>query len=265
MGLTFLAPVVTVAEEWSRELARVVRENSYTPVSEALLTSQDDKKILAQLDPACRVLSVKPASLDSIRGFIPEGSVQGPILFHSRIAYFKIHSFGRRTARDFYRALTAISGSPISGLVIDLRGNKGGLLASAKECMEFWIPAGQVYMTVISRDGKESVCVSKNRSPLDIPTVLLVDNRSASCAEAFAGCLAAAKKATVVGVPTFGKQTVQEAFPLDSRHLLFLTTGQYRIPGMVGNAVMPEMVVHEEAKQLRAALMLLQQRDRNNP
>ncbi len=257
--LTFLAPAVMAAQVWTDELAKVVREHSYARVSEASLASRDDKRILGQLDPACRVLTVKPASLDFIRGFISEGSVKGPIFFHPRIAYFKIHSFGRRTAKDLYRALTAISSSPISGLVIDLRGNRGGLLSSARECMEFWIPKGQIYLTLTDKDGRENIFVSKNKKPLDIVTVLLVDGQTASCAEAFAGCLAAAKKAKLVGMPTYGKQTVQEAFPLDSRHLLFLTTGQYRIPGKDGSAVVPEMLVHQESKQLKTALMLLQQ------
>ena len=244
-------------EGWIEELIKVVRSRSYKSLPIEVLVSGDAQRILRGLDGASRIVAVKPSSLDVLRGFVPEQSIEGPLLFRPRIAYFKIRYFGRRTARDFFEALRKISSKPPTGLIIDLRCNHGGLLAGAKELTEAWIPAGEPFLTVVGRDEKSSTFVSSNAKPLKLPTVLLVDAATASCAEIFAASLKAAKKAQWVGVPTYGKRSIQEAFPLDARHLLFLTTGHYRLPGMNSRALVPDVHVSRASEQLKTALKLI--------
>jgi carboxyl-terminal processing protease len=155
------------------------------------------------------------------------------------IGFVRIASFGERTASELSAALDEIAAtSDIRGLVIDLRGNPGGLLTSAVEVCDLFLEDGVIVHTRGRRssDAEKSSTLDARRASAGsklpgVPAVVLVDGLTASAAEIVAACLQDAGRAKVVGSRTFGKGTVQSILPLsDDRGLLKLTTSEYLRP-----------------------------------
>lgn len=156
--------------------------------------------------------------------------------------FVRITSFGDRTAAELRRALDAIGDSqataesPARGLVIDLRGNPGGLLAAAVECCDHLLDDGVIVSTrgraaagdVVAVDVRKA---TRGAAVAGLPIAVLVDGLTASAAEVMAACLQDHGRAVVVGSRTFGKGTVQSLLPLsDGSGLVKLTTSEYVRP-----------------------------------
>lgn len=155
-----------------------------------------------------------------------------------RVAYVRITSFGERTVGELAKALATIEAAgDVRGVVIDLRGNPGGLMTAAVEACDLLLEEGVIVHTrkhrslvsgatpVDSRRATAGACLP------DVALTVLVDGLTASAAEIVAACLQDAGRATVVGSRTFGKGTVQSILPLsDDRGLLKLTTSEYLRP-----------------------------------
>lgn len=154
------------------------------------------------------------------------------------VGYVRITSFGERTAGELAKALAAIEATGnVCGLVIDLRGNPGGLMSAAVDVCDLLLEEGVIVHTRKHRSTAAGATPVDSRratvgaSLRDEAVVVLVDGLSASAAEIVAACLQDAGRATVVGSRTFGKGTVQSILPLsDDRGLLKLTTSEYLRP-----------------------------------
>jgi len=155
------------------------------------------------------------------------------------IGFVRITSFGERTASELAAAVDEIAATnDVRGLVIDLRGNPGGLLTSAVEVCDLFLDDGVIVHTrgrrssaadaTTTLDARRASAGSKLPG---VPAVVLVDGLTASAAEIVAACLQDAGRARVVGNRTFGKGTVQSILSLsDDRGLLKLTTSEYLRP-----------------------------------
>ena len=117
-------------------------------------------------------------------------------------------------------------------LVLDLRGNGGGLLQEAVSIVSLFVPRGSVVVTARGRDPKDVVTYKTFRDPLDLklPLVVLVDSGSASASEIVAGALQDMDRATIMGQRTFGKGLVQSIRPLPYGGQLKVTTAKYYTP-----------------------------------
>lgn len=117
-------------------------------------------------------------------------------------------------------------------LVLDLRGNGGGLLQEAVSIVSLFVPKGSVVVTARGRDPKDVVTYKTYREPLDLklPLVVLVDSGSASASEIVAGALQDMDRATIMGQRTFGKGLVQSIRPLPYGGHLKVTTAKYYTP-----------------------------------
>ena len=117
-------------------------------------------------------------------------------------------------------------------LVLDLRGNGGGLLQEAVSIVSLFVPRGSVVVTARGRDPKDVVTYKTFRDPLDLklPLVVLVDSGSASASEIVAGALQDMDRATIMGQRTFGKGLVQSIRPLPYGGHLKITTAKYYTP-----------------------------------
>jgi len=151
-----------------------------------------------------------------------------------QIGYIRIKQFGTRTVDELKQALAKIDGR-VSGLVLDLRENGGGLLdAAIGVCDQFLQSPDQVIVTIRNRPGdvQQSYSATASRglqSP--VPVIVLVNGGSASASEIVAACFQDHGVATVIGEQTFGKGTVQTQFSLPrSRTFLNLTTASYWRP-----------------------------------
>ena len=149
------------------------------------------------------------------------------------VGYIAFSEFTTNSAQEFLIALDQlVQTNKIQKLVIDLRGNGGGIIDEAIQMVGFYVPKGT---EVVSTKGKvEKTCRSytTQTSPIfpDMPIVVLVDNQSASAAEIVSGALQDLKRATIVGERTFGKGLVQNIRPVAYGGHLKVTTSKYYLP-----------------------------------
>ncbi|MEZ4294699.1 MAG: S41 family peptidase [Polyangiaceae bacterium] len=120
-------------------------------------------------------------------------------------------------------------------LVLDLRGCPGGDLHAALDLAGDFLPEGAVLATLTDGDGDDTVVRSRSERPLELPLAILVDRRTASAAEAFAGCLKAHGRAVVLGERTYGKGVVQQIVAdASAPGARFATTAVVTLPGGLG-------------------------------
>ena len=148
-----------------------------------------------------------------------------------RAAYVALSTFGPREAdMQVADAIRRLKRRGAKGVVLDLRGNGGGLVTEAQQIASMFLEGG-VIVTTRGRAVKEQT-LRATGDPIagDLPTVVLVDRGTASASEIVAGALQDRRRATLVGTRTFGKGVFQEVLPLDNGGALDMTVGQYFLP-----------------------------------
>lgn len=145
------------------------------------------------------------------------------------IGYIQIMSFiGSTTSNEFLEALEKTEKT--DGLILDLRGNPGGLLPNAVFIANLFIPEGKI-VSVVGRNGfKQDLSAQKTNFTVNKPVVVLIDHSSASASEILSGALKDYKKAKLVGTTTYGKGMVQEVLALPNETGLNLTIAKYLTP-----------------------------------
>jgi carboxyl-terminal processing protease len=173
----------------------------------------------------------QPITFSVVRQDILRPSVEPAFWLQPGIAYLKILSFGDYTDREMNDSLRRLGEDRIQGLVLDLRGNPGGLLNQAVDVADHFLRKGQVVVSQRGRNSPEKVYVADhgNRGR-EYPIVILVNRGSASAAEIVSGALQDHDRAWVLGETTFGKGLVQTVFPLPDRTALALTTAHFYTP-----------------------------------
>jgi carboxyl-terminal processing protease len=147
--------------------------------------------------------------------------------------YFRISGFHTNTAGDLEQSLASISadGIELQGLVIDLRGNPGGVLQGAVELADGFLDEGLI---VTTRGRNAAMQMEFRAHPGQwlpgLPLLILVDRGSASASEVLAGALQDHRRAVIVGERTFGKGSVQSVLPLRNGGGIKLTTALYYTP-----------------------------------
>lgn len=150
-------------------------------------------------------------------------------ILDNHIAYIQIISFmGGTTPNEFLEALDNTKNA--DSIIIDLRGNTGGLLDNAVFIANMFIPQGEI-VEIIYRNGiKKSIKAIPDQKLLDKPLVVLVNGASASASEILSGALKDYKKAKLVGKKTFGKGLVQKVVPLPNQTGVNITIARYLTP-----------------------------------
>src|SRR5699024_4094296 len=141
----------------------------------------------------------------------------------------EITSFSETTADDFAEELAKLEEKGIEGLVIDVRGNPGGLLDSVEDILKHFVPEDMPYLQIEDKEGKKTPYYSDLEKKKQYPISVIVDEGSASASE----ILAVAMKEMgydVVGTKTFGKGTVQQAIPLGDGSTMKLTFFKWLSP-----------------------------------
>ena len=165
------------------------------------------------------------------------------------IGYIQIRNFQANTHDDLMEALgTLEEEGPITGLVLDLRNNPGGLLAQAIAISDTFLAEGIIVTTVgIGDQLREENAATRNTTQRDYPIVVLVNEGSASASEIVAGALKNHDRAVIIGDTTFGKGSVQILYELPDESALKLTVAQYLTPGDVsiqGVGIVPDIQMH---------------------
>jgi len=168
------------------------------------------------------------------------------------IAALKLTSFQKTTAADLEAALRRLDAAGMRSLVIDLRGNPGGLLSSAVDVADLFLDRGLVVATR-GRSPDEDFNYSAGKpGTWRMPLVVLIDGDSASSSEIFAGAIRDHGRGTIVGSRSYGKGSIQGIFPLDSSGMgIRLTTAKFFSPRGLpysGLGVEPHVQVQSAAK-----------------
>jgi carboxyl-terminal processing protease len=168
---------------------------------------------------------------DLIRDEIPQPSVDLAFEPKPGIGYIHVKQFMETTSREVGDALDKFADEgPINGLVIDLRGNPGGLLNEAVNMSDKFLQKGQIVVSQKGRAFPDQVYRASHGSDAKYPIVVLVNRNTASAAEIVSGALQDHDRALIVGETTFGKGLVQTVFTISENSGLALTTYHYYTP-----------------------------------
>ncbi|RFU66483.1 PDZ domain-containing protein [Peribacillus saganii] len=173
--------------------------------------------------------NTEPLMVKLTRDTIPLETVYAEML-KDGIAKIQITSFSENTAQELRSAINDMAGKGMKGIIIDVRGNPGGLLDQAEEIASMFVPKGEVIFQVEDRSGEKAVFKSKNDRELDVPVVVLVDKGSASASEILAAAVKESAGIQLVGENTFGKGTVQSAKDFDDKSNFKFTTAKWLTP-----------------------------------
>ena len=147
------------------------------------------------------------------------------------IGYVKIDRFSEATSSELGTKLKALGSDNLSGLILDLRDNPGGLLNQAIEVSDFFLPRGDLVVSTRGRaEGSAKSYRAPNKEKIQVPLVVLINRHSASASEIVAGALQDHDRALIVGETSFGKGLVQSIFNLDDETGMALTTAKYYTP-----------------------------------
>jgi len=151
----------------------------------------------------------------------------------NNIGYIRITRFSRNASKDFKKGLEGLQKQNIKGLVIDLRGNSGGLLSNAINILDYLCERGELLLFSKGKTNRSNKEWKSRRKPIldiDTPIVVLVNKGSASASEIVAGTLQDLDRAVIIGQSTFGKGLVQHMYDLNDTITLKITTSKYYLP-----------------------------------
>ena len=217
-----------------------------------LLRGEEGTKVLVEL----LAKDGKKRTVDLIRRRVDVPCVQEIKIVDSAagVGYFQVSSFQKSTARDVDAALWRLHKLGMKSLIIDLRGNPGGLLNAAVEVADKFLTEGSI-VTTRGRSPRENYeYVAHAPGTWRVPLVVLIDGESASASEIFAGAIKDQRRGAIVGERSYGKGSVQGIFPLSSSKAgVRLTTAKFFSPSgqaISRHGVIPDKVVHAVAKPI---------------
>lgn len=163
------------------------------------------------------------------------------------IGYFRLTNFQKTTTREIEKALWDLHRLGMKSLVIDVRGNPGGLLSAAVEVADRFLPSGRI-VTTRGRNARENFDYSAHRpNTWNIPLAVLIDSDSASASEIFAGAIHDHGRGRLIGQKSYGKGSVQGIFKMQTVKCgLCLTTAKFYSPsgqGISDRGVQPDVAV----------------------
>lgn len=166
------------------------------------------------------------------RNRVPQPSISDSYILRPGIGYINLsEGFNYTTSDEFATAMHRLKSNGMRSLVLDLRGNGGGIVDQAVKVAENFLPSGTLILTQRGRSRIDNrIWRSTNINPDRMPLVVLVDEDTASASEIAAGAFQDDDRAMIVGERTFGKGLVQSVIELPGRTGLTLTTARYLTP-----------------------------------
>lgn len=230
------AASLLTGEEGSFAFVTVESPNREAAPAEAAptLVASDDLAYLAA-KPAVNAATAtgSPRTLRVRREHVEVPSIEGARIVDADygVAYLRIPVFQKSTARDVETALWDLHRQKMHTLVVDLRGNPGGLLTSAVELADKFVAEGNIVSTRGRSDGEDFDYRAHRAGTWRVPLVVLIDGDSASASEIFAAAIRDSRRGTIVGDRSFGKGSVQGIFPMThSGAGIRLTTAKFFSP-----------------------------------
>jgi carboxyl-terminal processing protease len=175
----------------------------------------------------------QPVEFKFVREAVPLPSVTNYYMAGNGIGYINFErGFNFTSYDEIHAALADLQKQGLTSLILDLRGNPGGLVDQARKITNLFLYRGQPIVTLRGRPqvlpNREETATNNN--PEEFPVVVLINSRSASASEIVAGALQDHDRAVIVGENSFGKGLVQSAYPLSDGSGLWLVTGHFYTP-----------------------------------
>ncbi len=172
----------------------------------------------------------EPITMNFRRAEVKVPAVRYTLMLDERTGYIPIERFSENTTSDVAKAVESLKARGAKGIVLDVRGNPGGILDQAISTTNLFLPAGKEVASVRGRGDVQNFVSENQPIAADIPLVVLTDGGSASASEIVAGALQDYDRALVIGTTSFGKGLVQSLYPLDGGYALKITTGKWYTP-----------------------------------
>lgn len=198
-----------------RELIRVLQQARSHPVHLSVLHPGGGAAVDIRMSPA--------------QVNLPTVDITFP--YSDGIGYIHIASFEAKTPQELVSALEKLDAPKLKGLILDLRNNPGGVLATAVDVCSIFLKPGSVVLTVRGRKVPEKT-YRTGKAPLEVsvPLIVLVNGNTASAAEVVSAALQDHDRALIVGEPTFGKGVVESVMPLSDEMGVAILTAEYFTP-----------------------------------
>ena len=174
----------------------------------------------------------EPLTFSIVRKAIKLPSIPYYGIIKNGIGYIYLTQFTENCAEEIKRAVLEMKQDGLTSLVLDLRGNVGGLLSEATELLNLFLPRGKKIVETKGKIEHSNSSYYTQKEPIDtkMPIVVLVNGRSASASEITAGTFQDYDRAVIIGTQTFGKGLVQQPHKMPYGGTLKLTTSKYYIP-----------------------------------
>ena len=179
----------------------------------------------------------------------------------AQIGYIKHTIFSERSPAEMQRAIQELKAAGAKEFIWDLRGNPGGLVDSAVQTADLWLDGGLVLIEERADGTEKRFEAARGDESKKAPLVVIVDGASASASEIVAGAMQDNVRATLVGVKTFGKGSVQLVHELNDQSSLHVTNAQWFTPNrhqISGQGLTPDVIVQPEEDPLAQAIAELQ-------
>ena len=198
-------------------------------------TQQVQNKLLGVAGTKVTVTFGRPGVAEPItkefrRAEVHVPAVRYSLLIDGTTGYIPVERFTETTAADVANAVRDLQAQGATGLVLDVRGNPGGILDQAIAVANLFLPAGNEIASVRGRADEQRFVATDEPIAPDLPLVVLTDGNSASASEIVAGALQDYDRALVLGTTSFGKGLVQSLYNLDGGYALKMTTGKWFTP-----------------------------------
>jgi carboxyl-terminal processing protease len=173
----------------------------------------------------------EPLKFKLVRREIHVPAVEYSTILGKNVGYIPLQTFNENAAQEVAEAVTAVQAQGATGIVLDMRGNGGGIVDQALTVASLFRPEGKEFVSVRGRDGDNETARSTGQHlATEIPLVVLLDGNSASATEIVAGALQDHDRALVLGTTSFGKGLVQSVYNLADGYHLKITTGKWYTP-----------------------------------
>jgi len=213
---------------------RIIKVND-VPIAGKSVNSDDVKKLIRGPGNSKVVLTIlrdnRPMNVSVTRGTIPVPSLDAAYMIDKTTGYVKLNKFSENTHVEFMEAMEKLEKLGLKKLILDLRGNGGGLMNEAVEIADEFLDGNKLIVYTEGTNAKKHEFTARRDGIFETGKLaVLVDELSASASEILSGALQDWDRATVVGRRTFGKGLVQEQYELSDGSAIRLTVARYYTP-----------------------------------
>ena len=256
--------VMTVMDGYSAARAGIVPGDRIIDIGGVRVDGKkpDDVRNLTRGDPGTEVKVTierdgesKPLEFVLIREEIQVKNVTYSEFVGDGIGYIRLERFSRKAGEEVRQAIKELKiKGEVKGVILDLRGNPGGLLDAAVDVVSKFVPRGTTIVTTKGRRTDADKVYASAEEPLlpGTPLIVLTDRGSASASEIVAGALQDVDRGLIVGTRTFGKGLVQTILPLNYGAQLKITTARYYIPS--GRSIQEIDYLHKDRNGIFATV-----------